>query len=235
MLWVLSPPSSSPPEQLDSQVSVTVFVTIRLPHIITWFSCCHSNARYSNTASLGSIVSWYSWCLLFSVPENCISTLLATQRKANSNFAQCLHFFPSLSLAPPPPPRSPLSTPSLQRGVIQFSEYTSERSVKTHLSLSNTCEFLYQMLLIFTGFGSWKAARLFFLASSSNSTILRIIFPGIWDEIQANCKISLVSNFAKLLLSFAETILSDFSYFSGVINGPFLKIAAPTRIHWRLL
>lgn len=60
-------------------------------------------------------------------------------------------FFPLLSPSPV----------SLRRGVIQFSEYTSgRRSVKTHLSFHNTCEFFYQMLLI--GVESWNSTSLVF-------------------------------------------------------------------------
>lgn len=90
----------------------------------------------------------------------CSSRKLFFQITALAKAKQTPFFSPSLclciffSLAP-------FSSVSLQRGVIQFSEYTSgRRSVKTHLSFHNACEFFHQMLLI--GIESWNSEIHFF-------------------------------------------------------------------------
>lgn len=54
--------------------------------------------------------------------------------------------------------------------------------MKTHLSLHNTFEFLYQMLLITIGFESWKT-YIGFLPLPSISNIVKIIFLGMGKRI----------------------------------------------------
>lgn len=95
-----------------------------------------------------------------------------------------LHFSLHLSVSVFLFSHSPLSSVSLQRGVIQFSEYTSgRRSVKTHLSFHNTCEFSTKCYFLALSPGSLKFVcflclrpviqifwRLFFLDSERDSS-----------------------------------------------------------------
>lgn len=93
--------------------------------------------------------------------------------------------------------------------------------MKTHLSLPNTCEFLYQMLLIFIGFQSWKS-YICFSAFAQQFKYSEDYFSWnqIWDSSEEKYKLTFEICKKK---SNCWNNLSRFSHLS--LSGFFLLIA----------